>query len=640
MRLGIRARIFALCLPAMVLPPLWVGHQASMAESERARVQSEAELRQQALAAQRRLADHIHRVEVDLAMLLRLPAFRDFVSYRDLALEEEARVQKDRLQEVSDTLTTREHSFAAAGFLDADGAPLAWSGRQNAVPALAARLRESGRSSRPPGVHWLPALTVEGHLLAPVVTEMLDPWGVPQGSVCLLLDVNAVLELLGQPGTPGQLLLRPPGQGVYRTGRCGTGVSPDRQARLVRLVSLTAAPGTRELTTPDQEKHLFMQGRPHPSGWQLGVLVPAARLREGVERIRQQTLELTLLGGLGACLLAAWIARRIGGRIHELAEQAVAIGEGNFEIEVSDQQDDELGQLAGTMHDMGLRIQETQQALARRIEDIQNARIQLVQAEKLSAIGVLSSGIAHEIHSPLQSISATASCLRLLESRQQVAPGELAEIARDITDAVAHATQVTSALQQYARVTREEPEQATVSLEEVAQRCLTLLRGRRDASRVALEIEGAPCVRGDLNQLVQVLMNLVRNALDASSGPQAVSVRITEGRFTAEELRGAEGAGPAGPFREARPRALPEAGAQAVQVEVHDQGPGIPEEHLLRVFDPFFTTKPPGSGTGLGLSIAQGIVRMHGGLLSVRSTPGAGTTVSVKLPAYTGKDAP
>ena len=119
----------------------------------------------------------------------------------------------------------------------------------------------------------------------------------------------------------------------------------------------------------------------------------------------------------------------------------------------------------------------------------------------------------------------------------------------------------------------------------------------------------------DANQIRQVIMNLVMNAIHAMNGPGQITLRL--GRDSGRDSSG---------------RGSESQAEEGWVLSVEDQGPGIPEENLGKIFEPFFTTKPVGDGTGLGLSIVAGIVQEHGGTIGVESPPGRGATFTVRLP--------
>jgi two-component system NtrC family sensor kinase len=228
----------------------------------------------------------------------------------------------------------------------------------------------------------------------------------------------------------------------------------------------------------------------------------------------------------------------------------------------------------------------------------------LIQSEKLSAIGQLIAGVAHELNNPLASVLGFADYL----AEDRTVPPHLAEPLRVIQQEAQRAASIVRNLLTFAR--RQERDRQSTAVGLVLERTAALLRNQLLALDVELALEVAPDlppIDGSLNQLQQVFMNLVNNAAQAITS----SGRPEGGRVTLRARHWLDG----------------------VAVDVVDDGPGIPEELQPRVFEPFFTTKPEGEGTGLGLSICQGLVREHGGRLTLRSEPGRGCTFTVELPA-------
>jgi signal transduction histidine kinase len=254
-------------------------------------------------------------------------------------------------------------------------------------------------------------------------------------------------------------------------------------------------------------------------------------------------------------------------------------------------------------------------------------RLQLIQANKMTALGTLVSGVAHEINSPTQVILLNAGVLAnawddavdLLDTYAR-ANGALtlgglpyAEM-RDTIPALVHGVhdgarrieRIIADLKDFARP-RVGGGHTDVPVNDAVQRALRLLahliKQHTDHVHVDLAQE-LPSVRGDTQQVEQIVVNLLTNALEALPDRRH-GVTVT----TACDL--AEG---------------------AVWLEVRDDGVGIPPEHLARVCDPFFTTKHASGGTGLGLAITASLVRGHGGRLTFASEPGQGTCARVTLP--------
>ncbi|BAH39057.1 MAG TPA: PAS domain S-box protein [Gemmatimonas aurantiaca] len=244
------------------------------------------------------------------------------------------------------------------------------------------------------------------------------------------------------------------------------------------------------------------------------------------------------------------------------------------------------------------------------ITDWKAAIDRTAQAEKLAALGQLAAGVMHEINNPLATIAACAESMSL---QQELGPGAAppTELLRIIDLEVQRCKKIVNGLLDFSRPKTAGKER--VDLNAVVQQGLFLLQHHPRFKRVKLvtELEERTpmIVDADADQLVQVLIALAMNALDATPEGGRVTIRthmLAEGTDTHP--------GPCAAF------------------EVADEGPGIPRALHAKVFEPFFTTKPPGQGTGLGLAICYGIVRDHGGALDLVSSEGVGATFRVALP--------
>ncbi len=228
---------------------------------------------------------------------------------------------------------------------------------------------------------------------------------------------------------------------------------------------------------------------------------------------------------------------------------------------------------------------------------------QLIQSEKMAAVGQLVSGVAHELNNPLTSIAGLSEFLL-----QRPEPSQRdREHVRVINEQAERAAQIVRDLLMFAR--KGPTEVAEVDLNDVTQRALSLISYEVRLRKVEVETDfadGLPRVRGDRHQIQQVVLNLLNNAV------QAVAVLPPEQE------------------RNVRVSTKQEGGHAVLQVA--DSGPGIPDELLPRIFDPFVTTKAPGQGTGLGLSITYRIVEDHGGRIAVERAPEGGARFVVTLP--------
>jgi signal transduction histidine kinase len=264
---------------------------------------------------------------------------------------------------------------------------------------------------------------------------------------------------------------------------------------------------------------------------------------------------------------------------------------------------------ARRLRHMSEELGKTNAQLTATVERLKSTQAQLLQAEKLSAIGQLVAGVAHELNNPLTSVIGFA---QLLESELRSgdparSPEEVGLDLRRIAEESGRAASIVRNLLAFAR--RQTAARVPQDVTELVQRVLSLrtYEFRLNSVELVAEFdEWLPPVVADGSQLQQALLNLILNA-----------ERAMRGRATRRLTVGAR----------LDPRAA------AVELFVTDTGHGIDHENISRIFDPFFTTREVGEGTGLGLSICYGIVRDHGGQISVSSKVNVGTTFSIVLPA-------
>jgi signal transduction histidine kinase len=239
-------------------------------------------------------------------------------------------------------------------------------------------------------------------------------------------------------------------------------------------------------------------------------------------------------------------------------------------------------------------------ALVEDLSELHSLQRQLVRAEKLVTVGVLSAGIAHEIGTPLAVIRVRAE--HMLE--QATDP----RAADDLRAIVAQIDRISSTIRQVLEFSRQLPiEPGPADARGAVTQALELLDWRVSGKRLSVSVEAEeslPPVAAAADQLEQVVVNLLMNACDASANGGRIDVTL--GRDAVRE--------------------------DCVRLAIADHGVGIPPENLNAVFDPYFTTKKHGEGTGLGLAIAAQIVRSHRGEISLKSTVGAGTVATVLWP--------
>ena len=239
-------------------------------------------------------------------------------------------------------------------------------------------------------------------------------------------------------------------------------------------------------------------------------------------------------------------------------------------------------------------------------KDISNERQlqqQLIQSEKLSAIGELISGIAHELNNPLTGVMGYSQLLQLRKDLDDGAKDKLLKI----NNLALRCQKIVQNLLSFAR--KQKPERTLSDINEILEKTVELRSYELQVNNIEMVREldrHLPKTIADAHQLQQVFLNVLTNAEQAmleSHGKGRLAIRT---RSDTDKTR--------------------------IVVEVIDDGPGIPENHLTRIFDPFFTTKEVGKGTGLGLSLSYGMIKEHGGNIYARSRPGEGATFVIELP--------
>jgi two-component system NtrC family sensor kinase len=244
-------------------------------------------------------------------------------------------------------------------------------------------------------------------------------------------------------------------------------------------------------------------------------------------------------------------------------------------------------------------------AINHMIQELEKHEAMLVQSHKMRAIGTLTAGVAHELNNPLNNITITSHML--LEDYEDLEDAERKEMVDDVTQEADRAKKIVANLLDFTRESETKLEPLDL---------VTLVKDTIDLASNQLKIAGIkamfqatetlPRIQGDSQQLRQVFLNLILNAVAASEKGENIQILV----HPADE-------------------------PDHLAVKVIDEGTGIPKHVLNRIFDPFFTTKEKGKGTGLGLSVSQGIIAKHGGRILVDSQEGRGSIFTVVLPVTT-----
>lgn len=241
-------------------------------------------------------------------------------------------------------------------------------------------------------------------------------------------------------------------------------------------------------------------------------------------------------------------------------------------------------------------------AINEMIKEIDAREAVLIQTHKMKAIGTLTAGVAHEINNPLNNIMLTVHML--LEDYHDLPETEIIEMLKEVAAETDRSKKIIRNLLDFARESTSTMESVDLSI--LLKDTLSLLENQIRFSGIRVELQftdNFPKINGDAQKLQQVFVNLLLNALDASTKGSKIQVIGVPGEQ-----------------------------GDSVKVSVIDYGHGIPKHVLPSIFDPFFTTKPKGKGTGLGLSVSQGIIAKHGGRLEVKSDERSGSCFTITFP--------
>jgi signal transduction histidine kinase len=270
--------------------------------------------------------------------------------------------------------------------------------------------------------------------------------------------------------------------------------------------------------------------------------------------------------------------------LQTIEEATRVVADGEFRVIPWPARNDEIGTLVQGFNRMVVQLRQNNE--------------QMIQTEKLTSLGTLTSGVAHELNNPLNNIST--SCQILLEEADEGVSAYHRELLLAIEDQVSKAKGIVSSLLEFAR--QREFELRPEDLRSVVEEALKLIKGEIPSNvEVKLLAPSGIVVEMDKAHMVQALINLVLNSIQAMDNGGAITIRGEEKNGLAE-------------------------------IQVEDDGPGIPPDVLPRIFDPFFTTKEVGRGTGLGLSITYGIVKRHAGRIAAESPAGRGARFRIRLP--------
>lgn len=475
-------------------------------------------------------------------------------------------------------------------------------------------------------------------------------------------DVHKIIENVGQQeGIEHVRILNKQGAIIYSSDRSEINRIVDKKAEACTQCHEAEKPLTRLDTS--QRSRVFQTGRGYrtlaaieviynePSCWTaachahpesqnvLGVIDIGVSLEEADKRVAQTTrraIFVAFASTLVICgLVALFIHRFVSRPVRRLLECTRKVGQGDLNCTLQASSNDEIGQLTRSflkmtedLHKARADLSEWALRLEKEVEnktrDLKLAQAQIVRSEKLSSIGLLAAGVAHELNSPLMGILTYAQLL----ARKM--PDDSLE-KKDLKVIASQTERCAAIIRQLLDFSRERPpEKKSQDVHVVLDQAAALVERQALFHNIMIERHFDPHVVPilmDAGQMQQVFLNLLVNAGEAMprGGRMTISTRALASGAAARSAAGsADGSAADG--------AADSAACDEVQIVFRDTGTGIPPENLPKIFDPFFTSKQVGQGTGLGLAVSYGIIERHGGAINVESTLGEGTAFTITLP--------
>lgn len=360
--------------------------------------------------------------------------------------------------------------------------------------------------------------------------------------------------------------------------------------------------GILEFTNKDEVRILAAFVKIEETGWGVVVRQPTEESYAAAERNLLFLLIVFVCSLLAALGLGIYLARKISDPVTDLAVGVKEVAAGNLNTKIKVESGDEIGQLALAFNDMTGKLKRHMEEIDRAHCEVLKTQKQLLQSEKMAAIGQLAAGLAHEIFNPLNVISGFTEVLLKQKERPEAEKKHLLEIYRE----TGRCQNLIAELLRFAKPKKSgsAPADLGVILAETAS--LIQAQAKAQGVSVVLDISKAlPAVLADKDQLKQVFLNLLLNACQAMPSGGELSAKAYS------------------------------AGG-AVAVDIKDTGVGIKPGDIQNIFNPFFTTKAEGTGLGLALSFA--VIESHGGTINVKSEEGKGAVFTLTLPLSAGTD--
>jgi signal transduction histidine kinase len=498
---------------------------------------------------------------------------------------------------------------------DVEGQPIAWA--RTPDPAVEGKLDRA----------WLKTVVTTGKTL---VSPMLGGAGDRAHAIVLgypIVDAGKVIGVMGLSVHLEALervlasIPLPPGSVVTLTDENSVVVARSLEAS--QYVGRSAAPGGRArnpfevpasaiLTGVDGIERVFGNGVVERGPWLASVGIPTSVALSRTWPLFQRNFTIAVAMTIGIIALTWFFGRRWLTAFDHLDETAKRVSRGDLApLQMTAMPTAEMERLQGTVSSMITNLQKARESIAAQVDDerrmreeLQSLQQQVIRQERLAAIGVLVSGVAHELNNPLQAILGFAELLQMQPGIPDSARGDLTLIQKE-------SARASAIIRNLSRFGRQMSEPTPVRLRDVVASVLELRQRKLEELniRVDLEERSTAWVMAIFTELQQVVLNFAINAEQAIVYANATDRRVT--------IRTGDRAS---------------TGDGWAWIEVEDTGPGVAAEHEAKLFQPFYTTKPVGEGTGLGLSVSYDIIRSHHGRIGYRRGASGGAVFFFELP--------